>query len=103
MSSFTFGILNSSVLYCFLQFILCVVAHARLMFRNEVEQLDAIAAILCIESSMTTSAKIDGTGDALHSEFTDKPDEECILKALFGYSHSHMEYHGLDEIKSFTS
>ncbi|MCD7447999.1 DNA helicase mcm9 [Datura stramonium] len=31
-------------------------AHARLMFRNDVTRLDAITAILCIESSMTTSA-----------------------------------------------
>jgi DNA helicase MCM9 len=52
------------------------------MFRNEVKQLDAIAAVLCIESSMTTSAKIDGTGDALHSEFSDNPDEECILNII---------------------
>ncbi|GJN00308.1 hypothetical protein PR202_ga17730 [Eleusine coracana subsp. coracana] len=65
-------------------FILCIVAHARLMFRNEVKQLDAIAAILCIESSMTIATKIDGTGDALHSEFTDKPDEECILNVIYG-------------------
>ncbi|KAK3128734.1 hypothetical protein QOZ80_6BG0465700 [Eleusine coracana subsp. coracana] len=55
-------------------------AHARLMFRNKVKQLDAIAAILCIESSMTIATKIDGTGDALHSEFTDKPDEEYNKK-----------------------
>ncbi|KAK7412145.1 hypothetical protein VNO78_03594 [Psophocarpus tetragonolobus] len=51
-------------------------AHARLMFRNEVTQLDAITAILCIESSMTTSAIVDCIGNALHSNFTDNPDEE---------------------------
>ncbi|XP_073011260.1 probable DNA helicase MCM9 isoform X2 [Typha latifolia] len=51
-------------------------AHARLMFRNEVLQLDAIAAILCIESSMTTSAIVDSLGNALHSNFTDNPDQE---------------------------
>lgn len=51
-------------------------AHARLMFRNEVTRLDAIAAILCIESSMTTSAIVDSVGNALHSNFTDNPDEE---------------------------
>ena len=56
-----------------------VVAHARLMFRNEVTQLDAIAAILCIESSMTISAIIDGSGNALNSNFQDNPDQECIL------------------------
>ncbi|KAF8660799.1 hypothetical protein HU200_057385 [Digitaria exilis] len=63
-------------------------AHARLMFRNEVIQLDAIAAILCIESSTTTSPIVDTVGDALHSNFTDNPDEiykeqeKNILKKL---------------------
>ncbi|XP_020584093.1 probable DNA helicase MCM9 [Phalaenopsis equestris] len=51
-------------------------AHARLMFRNVVTQLDAIAAILCIESSMTTSAIVDSVGNALHSNFTEFPDQE---------------------------
>ncbi|XP_011087918.1 probable DNA helicase MCM9 isoform X1 [Sesamum indicum] len=51
-------------------------AHARLMFRNEVTRLDAITAILCIESSMTTSAIVDSVGNALHSNFTDNPDQE---------------------------
>ncbi|MBA0804350.1 hypothetical protein Gohar_003938, partial [Gossypium harknessii] len=46
------------------------------MFRNEVTRLDAIAAILCIESSMTISAIIDSIGNALHSNFTENPDEE---------------------------
>lgn len=50
------------------------------MFRNEVTRLDAIAAILCIESSMTISAIIDGAGNALHSNFKENPDQECILK-----------------------
>ncbi|KQK18974.1 hypothetical protein BRADI_1g45695v3 [Brachypodium distachyon] len=53
-------------------------AHARLMFRNEVTQLDAIAAILCIESSMTTSSIIDGAGNALNSNFWENPDQEYI-------------------------
>ncbi|CAM8935252.1 unnamed protein product [Rhodiola kirilowii] len=53
-------------------------AHARLMFRNEVNRLDAITAILCIESSMTTSAVVDNVGNALHSNFTEFPDEEYI-------------------------
>ncbi|KAK3185091.1 hypothetical protein Dsin_032377 [Dipteronia sinensis] len=53
-------------------------AHARLMFRNEVTRLDAITAILCIESSMTTSAIVDSVGNALHSNFTENPDQECI-------------------------
>lgn len=63
-------------------------AHARLMFRNEVRQLDAIAAILCMESSMTTSPIVDIVGNALHSNFTVDPDEEYktqekkILKKL---------------------
>ncbi|KAI4976178.1 hypothetical protein ZWY2020_049785 [Hordeum vulgare] len=51
-------------------------AHARLMFRNEVTQLDAIAAILCIESSMTISAIIDSSGNALYSNFQENPDQE---------------------------
>ncbi|KAI3852285.1 hypothetical protein MKX03_018930 [Papaver bracteatum] len=51
-------------------------AHARLMFRNEVTRLDAIAAILCIESSMTTSAIVDSVGNALHSNFAENPDQE---------------------------
>ncbi|KAK3027460.1 hypothetical protein RJ639_041066, partial [Escallonia herrerae] len=51
-------------------------AHARLMFRNEVTRLDAITAILCVESSMTTSAIVDSVGNALHSNFTDNPDQE---------------------------
>lgn len=59
--------------------LLIVVAHARLMFRNEVTRLDAITAILCIESSMTTSAIVDSVGNALHSNFAENPDEECIL------------------------
>lgn len=49
------------------------------MFRNEVTRLDAITAILCIESSMTTSAIVDSLGNALHSNFTENPDMECIL------------------------
>ncbi|TYK06911.1 putative DNA helicase MCM9 isoform X1 [Cucumis melo var. makuwa] len=57
-------------------------AHARLMFRNEVTRLDAITAILCIESSMMTSALVDSVGNALHSNFTENPDEECILPML---------------------
>lgn len=67
-------------------------AHARLMFRNEVTRLDAITAILCIESSMTTSAIVDKVGNALHSNFSDNPDEEYaiqeeqILKKLNSWS-----------------
>ncbi|XP_078440975.1 minichromosome maintenance 9 isoform X2 [Wolffia australiana] len=51
-------------------------AHARVMFRNEVTRLDAITAILCIESSMTSSAIVDNLGNALHSNFAPNPDEE---------------------------
>ncbi|CBI37377.3 unnamed protein product, partial [Vitis vinifera] len=54
-------------------------AHAGLMFRNEVTRLDAITAILCIESSMTTSTIVDNVENALHSNFTENPDQECIL------------------------
>ncbi|KAI3755300.1 hypothetical protein L1987_55096 [Smallanthus sonchifolius] len=54
--------------------------HARLMFRNEVTRLDAITAILCIESSMTTSAIVDSSGNALHSNFTDDPYQEYAMQ-----------------------
>lgn len=63
-------------------------AHARLMFRNEVTKLDAVTAILCIESSMTTSAIVDSVGNALHSNFTENPDieyakeEKLVLEKL---------------------
>lgn len=60
-------------------------AHARLMYRNEVTQLDAITAILCVEASMTTSAIVDSVGNALHSNFAENPDQECILVTLFAY------------------
>eukprot|EP01018_Ginkgo_biloba_P034817 Gb_25668 [translate_table: standard] len=51
-------------------------AHARLMFRNEVTRLDAVAAIICVESSMTISAILDNIGNVLHSSFSSNPDEE---------------------------
>ncbi|XP_038886882.1 probable DNA helicase MCM9 isoform X3 [Benincasa hispida] len=57
-------------------------AHARLMFRNEVTRLDAITAILCVESSMTTSALVDSVGNALHSNFTENPDEEYAKQEI---------------------
>ncbi|XP_022642568.1 probable DNA helicase MCM9 isoform X3 [Vigna radiata var. radiata] len=57
-------------------------AHARLMFRNEVTRLDAITAILCIESSMTTSAIVDCIGNALHSNFADNPDQEYAKQEI---------------------
>lgn len=58
-------------------------AHARLMFRNEVTRVDAITAILCIESSMTTSAIVDSVGNALHSNFMENPDHEyCRQETL---------------------
>ncbi|CAN6480057.1 unnamed protein product [Victoria cruziana] len=52
-------------------------AHARLMFRNEVTRLDAVSAIICMEASMTASAILDDAGNALHSSFSNNPDEEC--------------------------
>ncbi|CAM6130040.1 unnamed protein product [Calypogeia fissa] len=63
-------------------------AHARLMFRKEVICADAIVAVICIDSSMTTSAILDNDGNALHSTFADNPDEQyaeqeqVILAAL---------------------
>ncbi|XP_074284799.1 putative DNA helicase MCM9 [Silene latifolia] len=58
-------------------------AHARLMFRNEVTRLDAITAILCIETSMTTSAIVDSVGNALHSNFSENPDTEYAKQEKF--------------------
>nr|CAN63387.1 hypothetical protein VITISV_017570 [Vitis vinifera] len=58
-------------------------AHAGLMFRNEVTRLDAITAILCIESSMTTSTIVDNVENALHSNFTENPDQECYLSGRY--------------------
>lgn len=70
------------------------IAHARLMFRGEVIQADAIAAVVCVESSMTTSAILDGMGNALHSSFADNPDEECILQScIFHFSLLHVYSH----------
>ncbi|GBG90268.1 hypothetical protein CBR_g50446 [Chara braunii] len=63
-------------------------AHARLMFRNEVTRVDAVMAIFCVESSMTTSAILHDGGDALHSAFQTDPDswyaaqEAIILERL---------------------
>ncbi|XP_024518384.1 probable DNA helicase MCM9 [Selaginella moellendorffii] len=51
-------------------------AHAKLMYRRQVTRADAIAAIVCVESSMTTSAILDDVGNALHSTFSEKPDAE---------------------------
>ncbi|KAJ7543010.1 hypothetical protein O6H91_09G022000 [Diphasiastrum complanatum] len=51
-------------------------AHARLMYRKQVTQADAVAAVVCVESSMTTSTILDNVGNALHSSFADNPDEE---------------------------
>eukprot|EP00268_Persea_americana_P060902 TRINITY_DN7637_c0_g1_i6.p1 TRINITY_DN7637_c0_g1~~TRINITY_DN7637_c0_g1_i6.p1 ORF type:complete len:685 (+),score=114.96 TRINITY_DN7637_c0_g1_i6:59-2056(+) len=78
-------------------------AHARLMFRNEVTRLDAIAAILCIEASMTTFAIVDSVGNALHSNFAENPDDEFAkqenlilekLKSIDEYS----DTNGLEEL-----
>lgn len=58
------------------------------MFRGEVIQADAIAAVVCVESSMTTSAILDGMGNALHSSFAENPDEECILDSYTSHLNS---------------
>lgn len=81
-SSLTFIIYQITTNYekkLLLMVLWCHTAHARLMFRNEVTRLDAITAILCIESSMTISAIVDSMGNALHSNFSEEPDQECIL------------------------
>lgn len=62
-------------------------AHARLMFRNKVEVMDAVAAILCIERSMFTgSTLLDSSSSTLHEGFADDPGAEYIEQeqAIFG-------------------
>ncbi|KAL7206043.1 hypothetical protein ACSBR2_018874 [Camellia fascicularis] len=80
-------------------------AHARLMFRNEVTRLDAITAILCIESSMTASAIVDSIGNALHSNFTDNPDQEYIKqeKLILGMLSPIDEFSNINNIAGSTS
>ncbi|CAM6105512.1 unnamed protein product [Calypogeia fissa] len=63
-------------------------AHTRLMLRKEMICADAIVAVICIDSSMTTYAILHNDGNALHSTFDDNPDEQyaeqeqLILAAL---------------------
>ncbi|XP_028063522.1 probable DNA helicase MCM9 isoform X1 [Camellia sinensis] len=80
-------------------------AHARLMFRNEVTRLDAITAILCIESSMTASAIVDSVGNALHSNFTDNPDQEYIKqeKLILGMLSPIDEFSNINNVAGSTS
>lgn len=59
-------------------------AHARLMFRDEVIEQDAIMAILIVDSSMHASNLL-GIYSVLHSSFPDQPDvqyEEHKTKVL---------------------
>eukprot|EP00897_Mesotaenium_endlicherianum_P009115 jgi/Mesen1/8231/ME000443S07379 len=55
-------------------------AHARLMFRDQVHRVDAIAALVCVESSMTSSPLLDSLPDVMHSHFPDDPDAEYMLQ-----------------------
>ncbi|CAL1265879.1 unnamed protein product [Larinioides sclopetarius] len=54
--------------------------HARLMFRDEVLVIDAIMAIILMESSMSGSAVLDGL-TTLHTSFPDNPRTEYNEKA----------------------
>ncbi|XP_055935195.1 DNA helicase MCM9-like isoform X2 [Argiope bruennichi] len=54
--------------------------HARLMFRYEVLVIDAIMAIILMESSMSGSAVLDGLA-TLHTSFPDNPRAEYNEKA----------------------
>eukprot|EP00246_Nothoceros_aenigmaticus_P015678 TRINITY_DN6680_c0_g1_i1.p1 TRINITY_DN6680_c0_g1~~TRINITY_DN6680_c0_g1_i1.p1 ORF type:complete len:265 (-),score=39.82 TRINITY_DN6680_c0_g1_i1:434-1111(-) len=56
-------------------------AHARLMFRNVVMEIDAIAAVWCAELSMSSCHVIDEGG--CHSTFAQHPDEEYAKERLF--------------------
>ncbi|GMP38943.1 hypothetical protein CsSME_00009991 [Camellia sinensis var. sinensis] len=73
--------------------------------RNEVTRLDAITAILCIESSMTASAIVDSVGNALHSNFTDNPDQEYIKqeKLILGMLSPIDEFSNINNVAGSTS
>jgi DNA replicative helicase MCM subunit Mcm2 (Cdc46/Mcm family) len=50
-------------------------AHARLMFRDEVQLLDAVVAISITESSLHTSSVLE-MDSVLHEDFHGDPDEQ---------------------------
>ncbi|GFQ78581.1 DNA helicase MCM9 [Trichonephila clavata] len=54
--------------------------HARLMFRDEVLIIDAVIAIILMESSMSGSAVLDGL-TTLHTSFPEDPISEYNMKA----------------------
>ncbi|CAM9780826.1 unnamed protein product [Chrysoparadoxa australica] len=54
-------------------------AHARLMARQTATLQDAIVSVLCIETSLHSSAML-GLGSALHSDFPADPDEEFRIQ-----------------------
>ena len=54
-------------------------AHARLLFRDEVYVVDAVVAVMLVESSMQTSALL-GATSALHSAFPRNAEEEYAIQ-----------------------
>ncbi|CAN0335277.1 unnamed protein product, partial [Ascophyllum nodosum] len=68
-------------------------AHARLMCRTEVTLQDAVVSVICVETSLHSTAKL-GMDSVLHSDFPPNPDGEfqiqqgLILDRL-GLSHLH--------------
>ncbi|XP_023231500.1 DNA helicase MCM9-like [Centruroides sculpturatus] len=67
-------------------------AHARLMFREEVIVQDAVNTVIIMESSMQSSAIIDGL-DVLHTTFPADPELEYKNQVK-----SVLQYLGLDDI-----
>ncbi|CAN0141790.1 unnamed protein product, partial [Discosporangium mesarthrocarpum] len=50
-------------------------AHARLMRREEVTLQDAVVSVMCVETSLHSSAKL-GMDSVMHSDFSLNPDAE---------------------------
>ncbi|XP_071956636.1 DNA helicase MCM9-like [Antedon mediterranea] len=61
-------------------------AHARLMFRSEVQVCDAVVAVSVMESSMYGAALLGGI-NALHTSFPDDPQQEYKLQAEMILAH----------------
>ncbi|CAM9579392.1 unnamed protein product, partial [Ectocarpus sp. 13 AM-2016] len=54
-------------------------AHARLMCRTEVTLQDAVVSVICVETSLHSTAQL-GVDSVLHSDFPPNPDEEFELQ-----------------------
>ncbi|CAM9435406.1 unnamed protein product, partial [Sphacelaria rigidula] len=54
-------------------------AHARLMCRTEVTLQDALVSVICVETSLHSTAQL-GMESVLHSDFPPNPDEEFEIQ-----------------------